>query len=1304
MRYQPPNRFAGPTLESLEPRQLFAADPVTPDNPLWIIPIGAATVIDGLLNEPAWDSAGTVFRTQATRSDRAVTVRMMYGAAGVYLGVDVQDFNIWADGIGGGTGNRWEVEQDDSITFYFDPDGSRDEFFQANDRAFGVNLGKPTDPINRSDGGTVHRWKYVKGDGLGGAPDAIPGGALVAGMYYASTIRGTVNNPSDTDRGWTVEMFIPWAGLSMSVPTSGQTIGMNFDMIQDNDGGTRNLTSNRDNPDPNIQYLLPHFIDDHVQGSQSSYAATQAGLHGPVNYAEAMFIDAGAGLRPATITDAQVSNIGAFGAMLSFTAPAGTTTGRGFVSGYDIRVSTSPIATDADWLGATPIQNSFVPRLRGLAESLRIAPLDPATTYFLAVRGVDGAGNPGALSSSLSFTTLAAAGAGDRGRIIPSPMGSTFMYEDGTPFVVVGDHLGLTWGYTRQLFPGDVWDNSMHIYQNFALNTPGEGPYGPYLDMVRAKGVNTMRVYLELQNVYFQGNPSPPRGLNWLENNAGQFNPDMHAFVTNVLREASLRGMKIIFSPFDDFSYDEAFGQEGPWATNFGGPLTDINNFFQTTATSAVARNRMQAVIDWVNQGPYASTLIGWEPLSEWDTYEWTLNPEGNAEPGRETEFRRRAVWIEDLARYIRFADPAHLVLQSTVTRDPRGPVAREVFYSRTFDALTPHLYTNANQSPLLNPQADKSALAAMEAGYFTSYFITNRIDNRPVLDGEWGMTRAAWPNNLPQYGPGFTQQQDEYLYRAVIWSSFASGQPGTALRIVADELSWNLYLLTPTMRDTELTFSRFVNSSSLQMDFSHFALRNLAGRIDAAAAGHTLLSWGVTDGLQGVAYVLRDGNLSSGTVSGATLTIGGLMLDRIVDAEVWSTLPGSTAPLATISGLYSNMGSITLALPDFAQDVAVKFRARARTPRTQHLVSKDVGAQIVTFGLGIDQQPFAYSVSAATGAAVTLDIGLLANFRERVVDMTPFTTSDGLVHLAITDSRAHLWFLSGDLSGQPWSALDLTAMIGAPGLAGDLTTYQPSWGAMCLASVDARGHAINYWWSPGLPTWQYTDMTGLYGGPTLKGGLTGFVTGWDGLTLAGLNEAGQVVIYWWAPGIAAFNGGDPNKWLTQNMTTDLTGPTFVGQLDAFVTSWGGLNIVGRTADGKVCMYWWTPQLKADNLAAGRPDLWAIADLTSAAGAPPMANGVGVGFSTDGGINAFATDSASHLHMFRWVPGTNWAQTDVSVAAAGPTIDLPLASASAGSRLTVAGRTAGAPHRLVVFSFLLATQTWQTNLTTLLVT
>jgi hypothetical protein len=1299
MRYRSTGTTVGP-IERLEPRLLLAADPVTPDNPLWIIPRGDA-VIDGLLDDPAWDAAGAIFRTQATRDDRAVAIRMMHNDAGLFLAADVQDFNIWADGVGAGAGNRWEVEQDDSVTFYFDPDNSRDLLLQPSDRALGVNLGLPTDPVNRADGGPVRRWKWVRGDGAGGAPDAIPGGDLPPGAAYASHVRGTVNNPADIDQGWSVEIFIPWSALGMAgPPPHGHTFGINFEMIQDNDGGYRNLADNRDNPDPAVRYLLPHFIDDSVIGSHSSFHSTQAGVRGPVNFAEGMIIDARAGERPAPITDAAVSGVGAFGARLTFTAPAGTSTGLGHVSAYQVRVSSVPITSDALWLAATSIDNAFVPRLRGLPEFLRIAPLDPATSYFLAVRAVDGAGNLGPLSNPVAFTTAPAAGPADMGRIIPSPMGSMLMFENGTPFVVVGDHLGLTWGFTRQLFPGDIWDNANGIYQNFSQHTPAEGPYGPYFDSLQARGINTMRVYLELQNVYFQGNPDPPRGLNWIEHNAGQYNPDMRAFVDNVLREAALRNMKIIFSPFDTFSYDEAFGQEGPWAANFGGPLADINNFFQSPATLSIAKNRMQAVIAWVHASPYASALLGWEPLSEWDSFEWTLNPEGDADPGRETEMRRRAVWIDDLALFIRLNDPDRLVFNSTIVRDPRGPLAREIFYSRTFDALTPHLYTNGNDGPLLNPQPDKSPLAAREAGIFTSYWISHRIDHRPVLNGEWGMTRAHWPGNLPRYGPGFTQQQDEALFRAVVWSSFASGQFGTALRITTEELASNYYLLTTAMRQSQQVFSRFVTSTSLPIDFARFTLRSLAGQVAAAAPGHSLLAWAVSDGGQGVAYVLRDGNVSSAPVSGATLTIAGLSLDRIVDVEIWSTLPGSTAPLATVAGLYTGAGTIQVPLPVFAQDLAIKFRARQTQAQSQRLVALGVGGASITFGLDLDDHPYAHVTDAASGAAAHLDLASLTNFRARAVDMTPLVTPDGLVRLALTDSRGHLWWFSGNLATGHWTADDLTAATGAPGLTGDLTSYQPGWGTIHLAGLDARGHAVNYWWAPAEPWWHFTDLTAAFGGPVLRGGLTGFVTAWDAISLAGLNDQGHVVVYWWAPGIEALNGGDPNRWLVQNMTTDLGGPVFTDQLDAFVTSWGALNIAGLTPAGEVWTYWWSPQLKADNLAAGRPDRWEVANLSALTAAPPLVRGVDAVMSTDGGINIFAVDADAHARLFRWTPGGAWSAVDVAAAAGGPVLSRPpLAASAAGQRLYLAARNDGPDANLVVFSFFLPSRTWTLDYT-----
>ena len=752
-------RLAG-SIEPLEARTLMAADPVTPDNPLWAIPRGSA-VIDGTLSDADWDSALTIFRTQATRNDRAATIRMMWNDAGIYLSADVQDENLWADGMGSGSGNRWEVESDDSLSFYFDPNNSRDEYFQNGDYAFGANIAAWTDAYSGS--GPVKRYKFVTGDGAGGSPDSesfnwydvVQAGenpldySLPAGAAYATSYVGTVNNSSDIDTGWSMEVYIPWTALRISAPTHGSTIGMNFDLIFDQDGAARNMADNRD---ASNRFDVPHHIDDHIQGVHSSYASTLAGIRGPVNYAHAMFIDSRADAKPAAITDLAVQNPSAYGAQLTFTAPAGTTTGLGGISSYEIRVSSTPITTLEDWSDADLVRQAHTPRLAGLSEMLRIAELAPATTYYVSVRGVDGAGNLGDLSNSASFSTDAAI-SGDKGRIIPAPAGTMLMHENGDPFIAVGDHMGLSWSYTRNLFPGDVWDNVNHMYHNFHDEPSYEGTAGPYLDMLQNRGVNTMRVFLELLNVTYAGNPNPPQGLYWLEQEAGQYNQDMRQFIHNLLEECGSRGIHVILSPFDTFSYDDAFGQEGPWATSMGGPLTDINSFFQSSGTLDLAKARMDTVVSWVQESPYASSVLGWEPVNEWDSYEWTLNAEGNSEPGRETEYRTRAAWIDDLAAYIKEIDPDRLVMNSTIARDPRGPLAREILYSRTWDVLVPHLYTISNSEPINNPAEDKSVLIALENGYFTNYWATHRIDNRPILSGEWGMNRTAWPNQTPEIG-----------------------------------------------------------------------------------------------------------------------------------------------------------------------------------------------------------------------------------------------------------------------------------------------------------------------------------------------------------------------------------------------------------------------------------------------------------------------------------------------------------------------------------------------------------------------
>lgn len=906
-------------------------DPVTPDAPLWVLSRTTATMtVDGQLDEPAWQSAVPIVRTQAWRDDGQIVIRMLYSTSGaqqgVFLSAQVRDENVWADGSGGGSGNSWEVEFDDSILFYFDPDRSRDEYMQGSDRCFGVNLGNMGDPVNGA--ARVRRMTFSQGDGAGGRPGIV---IVPAGTAWASTIQGTLNGGS-ADTGWTIELFLPWATLNMAPPAHGDTIGMNFDLIFDNDGGTRNFVSHIADPLPD-RIVLPVFVDDHVQGSHSSYSDSQAGVHGPVSYAEALFFDASVVTKPATIVDLSAENPSAFGAKLRFTAPAGTTSGSGHAAGYAIRYANAPIVSELDWNAATEFANGYVPRLHAtpaLTELLRVAGLEPETTYYFAVRAIDHGGRLGDLSNPASITTLPMSGSGDRGRVIPSPIGSMLVHEDGSPFVVVGEHLGLSWGYWRGLFPGPIWDPVGMQLLNFSVTTPYEGPPGPHFDALAAQGVNVLRIFIEYLGAFSQVSaPAMPTGRYWVEYPRGVFNPDIRTFLHEVLAEAAARDMYLILSPFDTFAYPAIFQQETPFysgncGVNGCGPLASLATFYQSADTLVMAKARFDQLIDWVQESPYADHVLGWEPFNEWDSGYWA---QAYSEPGRETEMRARGAWLGELNRYVREQDPDRMVFSSSARRDPRGPGARALFYDRSFDVLAPHFYTNSSEEPINNPDPDTKVRPAIENAMLTAYWLTHRIDRRPLLNGEWGMTNGKWPLGYAFYQAAFTQAEDEAMYRTVLWSGLAAGQAGTGLRIVGTELEGPVALnsLTDSMRQVQATVAAFTSGNGF--DWARFDARTLAGSVSATSPSKALLAWGSTDGSQGIAYVLQDGNASSGTVTDADLQIPGVEPGTDYVVRFWDPDGGASGQVAVASNVaVGSNGILSVTLPSFAEDLAVQF------------------------------------------------------------------------------------------------------------------------------------------------------------------------------------------------------------------------------------------------------------------------------------------------------------------------------------------------------------------------------------------
>jgi len=89
---------------------------------------------------------------------------------------------------------------------------------------------------------------------------------------------------------------------------------------------------------------------------------------------------------------------------LTWTAPGDDST-TGTASSYDIRYSLSAI-TDANWGAATQVSGEPTPLVAGTVQTFDVTALNPGTTYYLAIKAADDAGNWSGLSNVVAKATL----------------------------------------------------------------------------------------------------------------------------------------------------------------------------------------------------------------------------------------------------------------------------------------------------------------------------------------------------------------------------------------------------------------------------------------------------------------------------------------------------------------------------------------------------------------------------------------------------------------------------------------------------------------------------------------------------------------------------------------------------------------------------------------------------------------------------------------------------------------------------------------------------------------------------------
>lgn len=194
--------------------------------------------IDGRTDDGVWDRAPwseafvDIEDGDAVAPEHRTRVRMLWDADYLYVSASLREPHLWAtlrerDSV---------IWQDDDFEIFLDPDGDRRNYFEIEINALGTIFDLLLERTYREGGPADHAWTAV-------------------GLVSAVSLDGTLNDPSDRDRGWELELAIPWAALGERAavslpPRPGDAWRMNFSRVdwplEIDDGAYRKVAGRRE--------------------------------------------------------------------------------------------------------------------------------------------------------------------------------------------------------------------------------------------------------------------------------------------------------------------------------------------------------------------------------------------------------------------------------------------------------------------------------------------------------------------------------------------------------------------------------------------------------------------------------------------------------------------------------------------------------------------------------------------------------------------------------------------------------------------------------------------------------------------------------------------------------------------------------------------------------------------------------------------------------------------------------------------------------------------------------------------------
>jgi len=210
----------------LTPWQLKAQDVFKGYENLFTVPesyvvkhTGKAPVIDGDVDEQIWQQAKwtndfvDIEGNLKPKPPLQTNVKMLWDDSCLYIAARIYDPHVWAK-----FKNHDEVVyRENDFELFVDPLNTGHQYYEIEVNAlntiFDLFLTKPY----RNGGAAISGWD---------AP----------GLRTAVKVQGTLNNAADTDKGWTVELAIPYKainpGFRRTVPQNGTLWRINFSRVE----------------------------------------------------------------------------------------------------------------------------------------------------------------------------------------------------------------------------------------------------------------------------------------------------------------------------------------------------------------------------------------------------------------------------------------------------------------------------------------------------------------------------------------------------------------------------------------------------------------------------------------------------------------------------------------------------------------------------------------------------------------------------------------------------------------------------------------------------------------------------------------------------------------------------------------------------------------------------------------------------------------------------------------------------------------------------------------------------------------